>query len=292
MDYRRALHFFASVLSISVLWVLPLQAADNGTRTIVKSDGIDIEVFEFGKGPDTLIMAAGNGRPAAQLDKLAEGIAANGIRVATYNYRSLGASTGSIDGLTLHDYAKDLWRVADALGLKKVHLAGKTYGNRVVRAAAQDKPDRILSVILIGAGGAVPPSAETMALYKRYTDPNIPKDEWLKLQGQLMYAPGHENLATVDAEQGEYPALAAAQVKASDATPPEEWATGGTAPMLVMTCLLDVVAVPESALSTAKSRPNAWLVGLPGCGHNMLNERGDDLVRLMSDFILRTSKHP
>jgi hypothetical protein len=53
--------------------------------------------------------------------------------------------------------------------------------------------------------------------------------------------------------------------------------------MLVMTCLLDVVAVPESALSVAKSRPNAWFVGLPECGHNMLNERGDDLVRLMSD---------
>jgi pimeloyl-ACP methyl ester carboxylesterase len=48
--------------------------------------------------------------------------------------------------------------------------------------------------------------------------------------------------------------------------------------------------VPESALSVAKSRPNAWLVGLPGCGHNMLNERGEDLVRLMSDFMVRTSK--
>jgi pimeloyl-ACP methyl ester carboxylesterase len=292
MDYRKALHSFAWVLSISILSVLPLHAADNGTRTIVKSDGIEIEVFEFGKGPETLIMAAGNGRPAAQLDNLAKGIAANGIRVITYNYRSLGASTGPIEELTLHDYANDLWRVADALGLKKVHLAGKTYGNRVVRTASQDKPDRVSGVILIGAGGAVPPSAETMALYKRYTDPNIPKDEWLKLQGQLMYAPGNEHLAALDAEQGEYPALAAAQVKASDATPPEEWATGGTAPMLVMTCLLDVVAVPESALSIAKSRPNAWLVGLPGCGHNMLNERGDDLVWLMSDFILRTSKHP
>ena len=65
----------------------------------------------------------------------------------------------------------------------------------------------------------------------------------------------------------------------------------GSAPMLVMTCLLDVVAVPESALSIARSRPNAWLVGLPGCGHNMLNERGDDLLWLMSDFLLRKPKH-
>jgi pimeloyl-ACP methyl ester carboxylesterase len=204
MDFRETFYLFAGVFSFFILSVVPLQATDKGTQMLVKSGGVEIEVFEFGKGPETLIMAAGNGRPAAQLDKLAEGIAANGIRVITYNYRSLGASTGPIEGLTLHDYANDLWRVADALGLKKVHLAGKTYGNRVVRAASQDKPDRVLSVILIGAGGAVPPSAETMALYKRYTDPNIPKDEWLKLQGQLMYAPGHENLAAVDAEQASF----------------------------------------------------------------------------------------
>ena len=105
-----------------------------------------------------------------------------------------------------------------------------------------------------------------------------------------MYAPGNEHFAALDAAEGEHPALAAAQVKASDATPKAEWAEGGTAPMLVMTCLLDRVAVPESALSIAKSRPNTWLVGLPGCGHNMLNERGPALIRLMSEFIARTSK--
>lgn len=290
MNFGQAIKLFVAVFGFSIVSIMPLHANDKEAGKLVKADGIEIEVFEFGKGSETLIMAAGNGRPAAQLSKLAEGIAANGIRVITYNYRSLGASTGPIDGLTLHDYANDLWRVADALGLKKVHLAGKTYGNRVVRAASQDKPDRVLSVILIGAGGDQLPSAETMALYKRYVDPNTPKDEWLKLQGELMYAPGNEHLAAQDAAEGEYPVLAAAQVKASDATAKAEWASGGTAPMLVMTCLLDRVAVPESALSVAKSRPNAWLVGLPGCGHNMLNERGEDLVRLMSDFIVRTSK--
>ncbi|MDF0546571.1 alpha/beta hydrolase [Sphingobium sp. H39-3-25] len=292
MAITGAARIFLGVLCLSIWAVVPLHAGDRGEGRIVKVAGLQYEVFEFGKGTETLIMAAGNGRPAEQLDKLAKGIAANGIRVITYNYRSLGASTGSFDGLTLHDYANDLWRVADALGLKQVHLAGKTYGNRVVRTASQDRPDRVLSVILIGAGGEVPPSPETIALYQRYLDPKTPKDEWMKLQGQLMYAPGNEHLAAIDAEQGEFPELAAAQAKASEATPNAEWSTGGTAPMLVMTCLFDRVAVPESALVIAKSRPKAWLVGLPNCGHNMLNERGGDLVRLMSEFILRTSKQP
>ncbi|MFH6781092.1 MULTISPECIES: alpha/beta fold hydrolase [Methylobacterium] len=291
MKIEKTLHIISMMSFLSSFAATPLLAADKDSGRIVKSDGIEIEIFEFGTGPETLIMAAGNGRPAAQLSELARGIAANGSRVITYNYRSLGASTGPINELTLHDYANDLWRIADALGAGKVHLAGKTYGNRVVRAASQGRPDRVLSVILIGAGGEQLPSAETLKLYERYIDPNTPKNEWLKLQGQLMYAPGNEHLAALDAEQGEYPILAAAQVKASDATPKEEWASGGTAPMLVMTCLLDVVAVPESALSVAKSRPNAWLVGLPGCGHNMLNERSEDLVRIISEFIAKAVKH-
>jgi hypothetical protein len=35
---------------------------------------------------------------------------------------------------------------ADASGAEKVHLAGKTYGNRVMRTASADQPQRTLSV--------------------------------------------------------------------------------------------------------------------------------------------------
>ncbi|UPZ17831.1 alpha/beta fold hydrolase [Flavobacterium humidisoli] len=80
----------------------------NGVRKLIKADGIQIETFVFGDGPAALIMAAGNGRPAIQLDELAQAIASKGIKVVTYNYRTLGASTGKIEGLTLHDYADDL----------------------------------------------------------------------------------------------------------------------------------------------------------------------------------------
>lgn len=60
---------------------------------------------------------------------------------------------------------------------------------------------------------------------------------------------------------------------------------GGTAPMLAITCLLDRVAVPENAFNIAKTRPNTWLAGLPGCGHNMINEQPEELRRLIVGFI-------
>jgi pimeloyl-ACP methyl ester carboxylesterase len=274
----------AAIGAYSMTSITQASASDD-TRRLISAHGQTIEAFVFGAGPETLIMAAGNGRPASQLMDLAKAIASAGIRAVVYNYRGIGASDGPLDGLTLVDYGNDVWAIADALGVQKAHLAGKTYGNRVMRAASQTKPDRVATIILVGAGGEVLPSPETIALYKRYTDPDVPKSEWLSLQANLMYAPGNERLAEKDAGEGEFPAVAAAQVKASEATPKEAWSVGGTAPMLAITCLLDRVAVPENAYKIAETRPNTWLAGLPGCGHNMINEQPEELRRLIVGFI-------
>lgn len=254
-------------------------------RRRISAHGRNIEAFVFGEGTATLVLAAGNGRPASQLTDLAQAIAATGLRTVVYNYRGIGASDGPLDGATLVDYGNDVWVIADALGAQKVHLAGKTFGNRVMRAASQLKPDRVATIILIGAGGEVEPARETIALYKRYTDPGLSRSEWRSLQARLMYAPGNEHLAEKDADEGQFPAVAAAQVEASEVTPKAAWSMGGTAPMLAITCLLDRVAVPENAYKIAGARPNTWLAGLPGCGHNMINEQPEELRRLIVDFI-------
>lgn len=247
-----------------------------------------IETFVYGNGSVALIMASGNGRPGVQMEGMAQAIAAKGIKVITYNYRTIGASTGKIDNLTLHDYGNDILEIVKGLGLKKVFLAGKTYGNRVVRVASEDHPDMFAGVILIGAGGQVMPSEETIKKAQRQMDPSISKEEWLKLQGELDYAPGNEHLAKSDMNEGTYPELAKAQADASQRTPNSEWEMGGTAPMLIITCFYDLYAPPESGLILAKKRPKSWYVGLPNCGHNMVNERGDDIKKLIVEFIKNT----
>ena len=100
-----------------------------------------------------------------------------------------------------------------------------------------------------------------------------------------MFAPGNEHLASRYGEGGKYPELAAAQVKASNATPKTEWIGAGTAPMLVLTGLQDVVAVPENGLKIAKERPNTWLVGIPKYGHNMVFEQPEAIKNLVVAFI-------
>jgi pimeloyl-ACP methyl ester carboxylesterase len=158
-----------------------------------------------------------------------------------------------------------------------------------MRTAASDQSDRVASIILIGAGGQILPSAETQALYRRWMDPSTPPEEWTELNSTLMYAPGNEHLAAAAVELGTFPTVARAQVEASNSTPPEDWVSGGSAPMLVIVGLQDRVAIPANGLEIATRRPSTWLLGIPDCGHNMVDEQPETLSHEIAEFINRNS---
>ncbi len=243
-----------------------------------------------GSGNTMLIMAAGLGRPGSDLTLIATGVAEHGICAVTYDYRGIRESTGASDSLTLHDYADDVWAIADALGAHEVHLAGKTFGNRVVRTASADHPDRVISISLLGAGGEIPPAPDVQQKYLRFTDPMIGDDEWTTLQAELNFSPNMRHLAPKWADRERYPLTAGNQIRATTATPPDQWLGGGTAPMLVVTGLHDIVAVPQNALNIALTRPNTRLIGLADCGHNMIAEQPDELSAALVEHIRRAAR--
>lgn len=63
-----------------------------GRPVDVRRGDITIEAFEYGDGEETLILAAGNARPAAQLERLGSDLAEAGIHTITFNYRGVGGS--------------------------------------------------------------------------------------------------------------------------------------------------------------------------------------------------------
>lgn len=260
-------------------------------NTIVLVDRT-ISYSVHGNGTAPLIMAAGLGRPGSDLTPIAQGVAEHGICAVTYDYRGIGESTGAGDALTLHDYAADVWAIANDLGARQVHLAGKTFGNRVMRTASSDQPDRVVSITLLGAGGEIPPAPDVQQKYLRFTDPTIGDEEWTTLQAELNFAPNTRHLAPKWADRERYPLTAGNQIRATTATPPAEWLGGGTAPMLVVTGLQDIVAVPQNALNIALSRPDTRLIGLADCGHNMIAEQPDELVTVLVEHIRRHARNP
>jgi pimeloyl-ACP methyl ester carboxylesterase len=253
--------------------------------TVVETDSGKIETFLFGESGDLVICASGNGRPAAQYNDFAERLCNTGVRVVTYNYRGIGNSIGPTTNLTLHDFGCDVWAIADHFGGPRVHLVGKAFGNRVMRTASADAPDRVTTITLIAAGGEIQPDSETRAKFRRYFDPTLSRSEWTQLHAEINYAPANAHLAAEAADLGTYPHIAASQAAASEATAATEWLRGGTAPMLVITGLDDRIAPPENGLRLATSRPRTTLVGLPNCGHSMLDEQPEAILRLLTTFL-------
>jgi len=107
----RWLTAIAAAAAIGAYSMASIAYAGDDARRLISAHGQTIEAFVFGEGAETLIMAAGNGRPAPQLMDLAKAIAAAGIRTVVYNYRGIGASDGPLDGLTLVDYGNDVWAI-------------------------------------------------------------------------------------------------------------------------------------------------------------------------------------
>ena len=263
-----------------------LNKKDNLRRRSVASDGIKVEYFVFGSGRETLLMIPGLGRWAHDLDGIANAIAGAGFGVVTINHRGIGGSYGPLEKTSLHDLASDVWKVADDLKLTKVHLAGKTYGQRIMRTASADQPDRVLGLIAMGCGGEIPPSEEVQNAYRRMNQPDIGQEEWLRLNAFANFAKANADKSKLGVG-GFYPEVVSAQIAINNRTPLDEWWQGGTAPMLVVQGLEDKAAVPQNAFNVATKRPKTWLAGIPNCGHNMVFEQPDEIAEHIVAFLKR-----
>ena len=91
--------------------------------------------------------------------------------------------------------------------------------------------------------------------------------------------------ATDRVDLGTYPEVARAQAEASQSTPPDEWMSGGTAPMLVIVGLDDRIAVPANGVALATERADTTLLAIPNCGHKMVDEQPERLSRAVAEFI-------
>ena len=96
----------------------------------------DVEVAEArieflceGAG-DAVVLIPGGGCDASYFEGLARRIARAGFRTVAINPRGAGASTGRMEGLTLHTLAADVAAVIETLGARPVHVLGHRISNR------------------------------------------------------------------------------------------------------------------------------------------------------------------
>jgi len=246
-------------------------------RTIVAGDA-RLHTRIAGSGP-TLVLLPGMGRPAADLDPLAARLVAAGFRVVQPDPRGMGASTGPLEGLTLHSLAADIAAVIEALDGGFVVLVGHGFGNRIARTVAADRPDLVARVVLLGCSGKVQPTPEIAEAIRLAQAVDTPRDIREKAVRAAWYGPGRDVSVWMD---GWSQRVIRAHLAAAAATPLEDFWTAGQVPVLIVQGLADVAAPPENGRGLKRLiGDRAVLIELDGVGHSVPIEAPEEVARVL-----------
>lgn len=251
------------------------------TETVSYAD-VKLIVLDQGHGP-VIVMIPSLGRGAADFDDLASRVAAAGFRVLRPQPRGIGGSTGPMTGITLRDLAADVAHVIASSDAQRAVVLGHDDGNRVARATAAYDPALVSAVILVGAGGKVPPDAEARAALGATFDASLPYDVHLSKVATAFFAPGHDPAVWRD---GWYPEAAHMESAAGAATPTSDWWTAGSAPVLVVQGNQDRIAPPANAdMLKQDIGARVQVVHIDGAGHALLPEQPDELARIVIGYL-------
>jgi pimeloyl-ACP methyl ester carboxylesterase len=257
----------------------------------VPSPRSPIEVVVEGESVDVLLLPSAM-RSAADFAGLAGALRDVGLGSAAVNPPGVGAS-GPVGGsVTMREVAHDLANLIDRLATGPVHLVGHALGNTFARATAAYHPDRVRSVALLACGGhtlgkgarpaARVPDAGTMAHFARCHDPAAPMADRLESLQAVFFAAGNDPRAWLD---GWWPASAPLSGALSRGDP-DEWATAGSAPVLILQPLDDVMAPPAIGRELAASiGSRAHYVDVAHCGHAILPEQPDVVAAHLIEFL-------
>jgi pimeloyl-ACP methyl ester carboxylesterase len=201
-------------------------ADDKRTRELVRSADGEIDVIVEGAGP-LIVLLPSRGRDSEDYDEVAHGLAQAGFRVLRPQPRGIGKSTGALQNLTLHDYARDVAGVIRHYGGSAV-IVGHAYGNWVARMTAVDHPALVRGVVIAAAAAKKYPPELSVAVTKS-GDPSLPKDERLKYLRGTFFASGNDPTIWLD---GWHPQASESQRLAGLATRQEEWWGAGRVPLL------------------------------------------------------------
>lgn len=205
------------------------------TCEVVRYDDVQIEVIAEGAGPP-VVMLPSRGRDSEDFDKVAADIAASGFRVLRPQARGIGCSAGPMQDITLHDIARDVAAIIENLGEGPAVLVGHAFGNQVARMTAVDYPRRVRGVVLAAAAAKGPIPAELGQALRKSADPSLPDSERLQALQFAFFAPGHDPSSWL---RGWHREAMQAQGVALGNTRPEEWWSGGKAPILDLQAALD-----------------------------------------------------
>jgi pimeloyl-ACP methyl ester carboxylesterase len=246
--------------------------------------GARLEVVVTGDAPDVVLIPSAQ-RGAADFDRLAADLLAAGHGSVAINPRGAGASPAVERPATLQALAGEVADIVAATVGGPAHVVGHALGNVVARATAAYHPEAVRSVTLLACGGhdldAAPPPPELVVHFDRCHRAELPDTDRLESLQVVFFAPGNDPSSWLT---GWWPDSDVREV--FETTDPSEWWTAGTADVLVVWPVDDVLCparVVEALVSALGSR--ARLVEVAGCGHAILPEQPDVIAAQLTAFL-------
>lgn len=254
-----------------------------------------LETVTWGTG-EPVILLPGSGFSSTAFTLLAPELARRGYRAIAVNPRGVRGSTGPLEGLSYHDYAADVAAVIDRVAGGRAHVLGWAWGNRIARTLAVDSPQKVAGVVLVAAGGKVPPDPVAAGTTSQLRQADLTEEERNRLFVSRLLGPGSDP-APLLAILEPRPQAPPSQAAASRPTPLDEWWSGGSAPMLVIQGLQDVVAPPGNGRDLKANYPDrVTLVEIDGAGHALVVEHpvriADETARFLAGHPLTGARRP
>src|SRR5580700_10185871 len=177
-------------MMLPFLLALAAANAQPRVREVVHRDDVTIEVIAEGSGP-LIVLLPSLGRDSEEFDPVAVRLAASGFRVLRPQPRGYGRSSGPMQNVTLHDFARDVAAVIQHENTGPAILAGHAFGHFVAKMTAVDYPNLVRAVILIGAAQKNP-DPDVQKSVAIASDPAQPEAERLKHLQKVFFAPGND----------------------------------------------------------------------------------------------------
>jgi pimeloyl-ACP methyl ester carboxylesterase len=252
-------------------------------RKLLDLGPTQVESVVQGHGP-LVVLLPSLGRGAEDFDEVRPRLA-SACRVLTPQPRGVGASRGTMTGITLHDLAGDVAAAIENEGGGPALVAGHAFGNFVARTLATDRPELVRGVALLGATHVWPVPPDVRESITKSGDLTLPEDDRLRHLRHAFFSPANDPRVWLD---GWYPEVKTAQRIATDATPQAEWWQAGAAPILDVQPEDDVMIPPESASRYRDDLgERVSIVRIPKAGHALLPEQPDLVARALLDFAAR-----
>ncbi|MFL5255826.1 MAG: alpha/beta fold hydrolase [Rhodopila sp.] len=253
-------------------------------RVTVRYDSVRIDVIEDNPtAPQTLVLLPSSSRDSEDFNDLAERFAARSFRVLRPQPRGMGASTGPMSGLTLHEYARDVAAVIEQLGSGPAFVLGHAFGQWVARCLAADHPRHVRGVILAAAAArSVDPTLrEALSVA---ANPMQPRQTRLEALQHAFFAPGHDPGIWL---HNWHPAAARSQRAASAATPVEAWWHAGSAPVLDLQAEFDPWRPPATRddIRNDLGADRVRVVLIRDASHALIPEQPEAVVQAVTEWI-------